>query len=277
MSRNTNQDKQGYIVGQYKAVEKVGHEYINRTGTKAILFLGREGEEDERGEETEPLDEVMKADLDAYVKEKQDADRPWRGVRDFLQKDMTLKTGASADTRAPSLARFIENADVDNADSDLDSDSEDDEIGLSQKIERAISSFAKRIEEYENDMEDRTTMITTNNHNAHRSPLLSPLEAIDIPYPCKPKQNSGLRRHSGGRSFAFLIAHAGDISSSRDEDERSPSRSLSLFPSPSSSPFCHPTQVPGACRLTTHWTCCASASGWYTMLVMVRVATFGIG
>jgi hypothetical protein len=239
MSRTTKRDIQGYIVGQYKAVEKMSHEHIDPTGTKTVFFLGQEGKQREEEEETELLDEVMKADLRAYVNEEQDADRPWRGVRDFVQKDVVLATAVPAKAKAPSLAQCIASAGVDDADSDLDSDSEDDEIDLNQKIKHAISSFAKKVAEYEDD-EHTTTVPPTNDYLGRRPYLLSSLEAIDIPYPGKSKQKFGLRRHSGVRSLAYLITHAGDTSYSPDQNDHSPSRLPFPVSSPSQSSFLSP-------------------------------------
>ena len=134
MNRATKSDVQGYIVGKYQAVENARHEHIDRTGTKVVFFLGQQGEEEEEEEATELLDEDMKANLGAYVNDQEDEDRSWNDLRDFIRENQTFKIKSSARAKPPSLAQCMARAGVDNADLDLDSDSEDDEIDLSQKI-----------------------------------------------------------------------------------------------------------------------------------------------
>ncbi|CAN9234275.1 unnamed protein product [Alternaria alternata] len=198
MNRATKSDVQGYIVGQYQAVEKARHEHI---------------------------------------------DRSWNDLQDFIRENQTFKIKSSARAKPPSLAQCMARAGVDNADLDLDSDSEDDEIDLSQKIEHAVSAFAEKTKEYEKDQKEDKKDINTdplkNNYLVHHPPMLSTLESIDISYPYNNKQNFGIRRHSGGRSLASLIARAGEIYVSYNEDVCLPwstfePSSLSSSPNPSS-------------------------------------------
>ena len=83
---------------------------------------------------TELLDEDMKANLGAYVNDQEDEDRSWNDLQNFIRENQTFKIKSSARAKPPSLAQCMARAGVDNADLDLDSDSEDDEIDLSQKI-----------------------------------------------------------------------------------------------------------------------------------------------
>jgi hypothetical protein len=225
LDRVTKEDVQGYVLGQYEAVEKVGHELINPTDTKAVFILGQTREEEE---EVDSFDEDMKADLCAYVDEDEDADRSWCEVRDFMRKATTFNTKASTMVKdsklvlytlttrrdrlmrprsEPSLAQCIANASSNNAESDTDSDSEDDSVDINQKIDRTITSFARKIGELE-DEQETTITIPTNRYIDGPSPSLSPPRDIDIPYPRALKQDSGLRRHSGNRSLAFFMACA---------------------------------------------------------------------
>ncbi|KAL1798823.1 hypothetical protein ACET3X_002860 [Alternaria dauci] len=240
MSRATKSDVQGYIVGQYQAVDKVGHELIDRTGTKVVFFLGQDEDEEEDEEATELLDDDMSANLGEYVNEEEDEDQSWNELQDFIRENSTTETASSTKAKSPSFARCMASAGVDDANSDLDSDSDDDELDLSQKIERAVSKFAQKIEECEEDGKEYTNI--TRSHNdylVYHPPMMSPLEAIDIPYPCKSKESFGNRRHSGGKSLAFLMARAGDVFTSPEEDDRLP-WSTSTSSSPSSSPIPSP-------------------------------------
>ncbi|KAI4669141.1 uncharacterized protein J4E79_001184 [Alternaria viburni] len=226
MDVKTKRDVQGYIVGQYKAIKQMGHEHITATGTKTVFFLGQAQQE----EEFDLLDEDMKTDLGEYINEDEDADRSWRGVCDFMQKIPTSKAVAPTEFKdknildtetphqarlmraqsAPSLARCIANASFDSAGSETDSDSEDDDIDLELKIENALSSFAKKVEELE-DVAGALSITPPGRTYSEAHPFTpSPPKDIDIPYPCGPKHNSRLRRHSGNRSLASLIAHVED-------------------------------------------------------------------
>jgi hypothetical protein len=192
---------------------------------------------------TELLDEDMKANLGAYVNDQEDEDRSWNDLQNFIRENQTFKTKSSARAKLPSLAQCMARAGVDNADLDLESDSEDDEIDLSQKIEHAVSAFAEKIKEYEKDEKEDKEHVNAdplnNNYLVHHPPMLSPLESIDISYPYNNKQNFGIRRHSDGRSLASLIARADEISVSYNEDVCLPwstfePSSLSSSPNPSS-------------------------------------------
>ncbi|KAH8640395.1 hypothetical protein IG631_03336 [Alternaria alternata] len=185
----------------------------------------------------------MKANLGAYVNDQEDEDRSWNDLQDFIRENQTFKIKSSARAKPPSLAQCMARAGVDNADLDLDSDSEDDEIDLSQKIEHAVSAFAEKTKEYEKDEKEDKKDINTdplnNNYLVHHPPMLSTLESIDISYPYNNKQNFGIRRHSGGRSLASLIARASEIYVSYNEDVCLPwptfePSSLSSSPNPSS-------------------------------------------
>ncbi|KAI4650685.1 hypothetical protein J4E93_003042 [Alternaria ventricosa] len=232
MDVETKRDVQGYLVGQYKAVKKMGHEHITPTGTKIVFFFGQAQQE----EEFDILDENMKGDLREYVNEDEDADHPWCGVRDFMRKIATSKAEVSTELKdtkhglgtetphqarlvrahsAPSLAQCIANASIDSAGSDTDPDSEDDDIDLELRIENALSSFAKKVEELEDVAGALSITPPSRTYSDARSSTSAPPKDIDIPYPCGPNQNSRLRRHSGYCSLASLIAHA--------EDTRAPS------------------------------------------------------
>ncbi|KAH6882586.1 hypothetical protein BKA58DRAFT_396862 [Alternaria rosae] len=245
MDVETKRDVQGYIIGQYKAFEKMGHEHITPTGTRTIFVLGQARQD----KEFDILDKDMKADLRVYVNEDEDADRPWRGVRDFTRKIATCETWAlivlknskkGLDTEtphqtrlmrahsAPSLAQCIANASFDSAGSGADSDAEEDDIGLELNIENALSSFAKKVEGLEDEAGALSITPSGRAYSDASSSTPSPPKDIDISYPYGPKQNSRLRRPSGNRSLASLIAHA--------EDSRTPSRS-SLSASLSSCPL----------------------------------------
>ncbi|RYN43164.1 hypothetical protein AA0112_g868 [Alternaria arborescens] len=240
MNRATKSDIQGYIVGKYQAVENARHEHIDRTGTKVVFFLGQEGEQEEEEEATELPDEDMKANLGAYVNDQEDEDRSWNDMQNFIRENQTFKTKSSARAKLPSLAQCMARACVDNADLDLDSDSEDDGIDLSQKIEHAVSAFAEKIKEYEKEDKEYINDDPLNNdYLVHHPPMLSPLESIGISYPYNNKQNFGIRRHSDGRSLASLVARADEISVYFNEDVCLPwstfeSSSLSSSPNPSS-------------------------------------------
>ena len=250
MDVKTKRDVQGYIVGQYKAIKQMGHEHITATGTKTVFFLGQAQQE----EEFDILDEDMKTDLGEYVNEDEDADRSWRGVCDFMQKIPTSKAVASTEFKdknildtetphqarlmraqsAPSLARCIANASFDGAGSETDSDSEDDDMDLELKIENALSSFARKVEELEDVAGALSVTPPGRTYPDARSSTPSPPKDIDIPYPCGPKQNSRLRRHSGNRSLASLIAHA---EGHRTPSCSSPSASLSSCPLPAGTTY----------------------------------------
>ncbi|KAI4952059.1 hypothetical protein J4E91_003521 [Alternaria rosae] len=176
----------------------MGYEHITPTGTRTVFVLDQARQD----KEFDILDEDMKADLRVYVNEDEDADRPWRGC--------------------------IANASFDSAGSGADSDSEDDDIGLELKIENALSSFAKKVEGLEDEAGALSITPSGRAYSDASSSTPTPPKDIDISYPYGPKQNSRLRRPSGNRSLASLIAHA--------EDSRTPSRS-SLSASLSSCPL----------------------------------------
>ncbi|KAI4618951.1 hypothetical protein J4E83_005902 [Alternaria metachromatica] len=250
MDVKTKRDVQGYIVGQYKAIKQMGHEHITATGTKTVFFLGQVQQE----EEFDILDENMKTDLGEYINEDEDADRSWRGVCDFMQKIPTSKAvaptefedGNILDTEtphqarlmraqsAPSLARCIANASFDSAGSETDSDSEDDDMDLELKIENALSSFARKVEELEDVAGALSITPPGRTCCDARSSTLSPPKDIDIPYPCGPKHNSRIRRHNGDRSLASLIAHTEDR---RTPSCSSPSASRSSCPLPTGTTY----------------------------------------
>ena len=267
MDVKTKRDVQGYIVGQYKAIKQMGHEHITATGTKTVFFLGQAQQE----EEFDILDEDMKTDLGEYINEDEDADRSWRGVCDFMQKIPTSKAVAPTEFKdknildtetphqarlmraqsPPSLARCIANASFDSAGSETDSDSEDDDTDLELKIENAISSFARKVEELEDVAGALSITPPGRTYCDARSSTLAPPKNIDIPYPCGPKRNSRLRRHSGYRSLASLIAHA--------EDSRAPScSSLSSCPIPTDTTYnvvrkpCYDPKFEGHSPCATH-------------------------
>jgi len=271
MDVKTKRDVQGYIVGQYKAIKQMGHEHITATGTTIVFFLGQAQQE----EEFDILEEDMKTDLGEYINEDEDADRSWRGVCDFMQKIPTSKPVAPTEFKdknildtetphqarlmraqsAPSLARCIANASFDSAGSETDSDSEDDDMDLELKIENALSFFAKKVEELEDVAGALSVTPPSRTYSDAHSSTPSPPKDIDIPYPCGPKQNSRLRRHSGNRSLASLIAHAQDH---RTPSCSSPSASLSSCPLPAVTTydvvrkFCYDPNFEGHSPCTTY-------------------------
>ncbi|KAI4676747.1 uncharacterized protein J4E84_009341 [Alternaria hordeiaustralica] len=302
MDVKTKRDVQGYIVGQYKAIKQMGHEHITATGTKTVFFLGQAQQE----EEFDILDEDMKTDLGEYINEDEDADRSWRGVCDFMQKIPTSKAVAPTEFKdknildtetphqarlmraqsAPSLARCIANASFDSAGSETDSDSEDDDIDLELKIENALSSFAKKVEELE-DVTGALSITPPGRTYSDAHPFTpSPPKDIDIPYPCGPKQNSRLRRHSGNRSLASMIAHVEDH---RTPSRSSPSASLSSCPLPAGTTYsvirkpCYDPSFEGHSPCATHdeGSCGLSADDALDMLQerfgIVHCATAGTG
>ncbi|KAF1846433.1 uncharacterized protein K460DRAFT_367220 [Cucurbitaria berberidis CBS 394.84] len=67
MSRTAKRDIQGYIMGQYKAVDKSGHELTNPTGTKFVFCLGLDNDD-----VSDSLEPDAKIALEEYVNAEED-------------------------------------------------------------------------------------------------------------------------------------------------------------------------------------------------------------
>ncbi|KAF1832971.1 hypothetical protein BDW02DRAFT_631578 [Decorospora gaudefroyi] len=258
MSRSAIEDIQGYLMDQYKAAEKVGHEWIEPTGTKTVFFLQQKDTQDQ---EPDSLDSATKLDMETYINgEDEDegdisafhCDTVASVTRSFdvtnssvggltilpTIEEVDEKEAGNPASQATSrkarlrrseatlsLAGIIERADLSGfVVCDSDSNSEDGIEGICKSIELKLPTLA----EGEQDVQSGVSPITP--PNAQHFPSISPPQAIDIPAPRSPSQKSGLRCHSGSESLASLIARADDAS------PPSSPPSLSSSPPPCPSP-----------------------------------------